>query len=76
MIQKASHIIYTTFFTQIRPISPILDPILRHAVGNLAVFWPYHAQKTAFFSKIRFYVRWVIKIEFSDGVSNIFGINP
>ena len=36
--KKASHIIYATFFTQIRPSSPSLDPILMHAVWNLAVF--------------------------------------
>ena len=74
--QKASHIIHATFLTQIRPSSPILDPILRHAEGNLAVFWPHHAQKTAIFSKIRFHVRCDVNIEFSHGVSNIFGINP
>ena len=55
---------------------PFLDPILRHAVGSLAVFWPHHAQKTAIFSKIRFHVRCDVNIEFSHGVSNIFGINP
>ena len=49
--QKAFHIIYATFFTQIRPTSPSLDPILRHVWWHLAVFWLYHAQKTAFFSE-------------------------
>ena len=51
---------------------PFLDPILRHAVGNLAVFWPHHAQKTAIFSKIHFNVRCDVNLEFSHGVSNIF----
>ena len=45
-------------------------------MGNLAVFWPHHAQKTAFFSKIRFNVSCDANTEFSHGVSNIFGINP
>ena len=31
MIPKASRIIYTTFFAEIRPNSPRFEPILRHA---------------------------------------------
>ena len=39
------------FFRQIGPITPRFEPILWHAWWNLAVFWLYHAQKTAFSSR-------------------------
>ena len=39
------------FPAEIRPISPPFEPILWHVWCNLAVFWLYHAQKTAFSSR-------------------------
>ena len=56
--QKASRIIYTTFFAEIRPISPRFEPILWHVWGDLAVFWLYHAHKTAFFLEKIFFPVW------------------
>ena len=52
--QKASRIIHATFFAQIRPSSPSLDPFLRHIWWHLAVFRLHHAQKTSIFSKKKF----------------------
>ena len=74
--QKASRIIYTTFFAEIRPSSPRFEPFWWHVWWNSAVIWVHHVQKTAFFSQIRFHVRCDVNIVFLHRVRYIFGIIP